>query len=577
MSLADRLAKAQQRDRISEVRARVQERLVESLGPRLYDATLSDTELEGLVHQRLRELLDDEEGPLSAQEKLLIVRQIGDSVLGLGPLEPFVRDPEVTEIMVNNWDTIYVERAGKLYWTGTKFHDEQQLRRTIDKIVGKVGRRVDEASPYVDARLPDGSRVNAVIPPLSIDGPALTIRKFAADPYQADDLIEFGTMTSPVSQFLEACVRGRINVLVAGGTGAGKTTTLNVISSFIPDDERILTIEDAAELKLQQPHVVRLESRPPNIEGKGQVTIRDLVRNALRMRPDRIVVGEVRGAEALDMLQAMNTGHDGSVSTIHCNSPRDALSRLETITMMAGMELSNRAIREQIASAIQLIVYQQRLKDGTRRFTHVTEVAGMEGEVITLQDIFLFDFSAGIDDEGRFQRAPEVHGPATEVPGQAGRARRVRRARALRTGAEGRSDGSGGHLLDVLHRADPHRGGGRSGRRSSSAWFLLGSAARAKKDREVEARMRAVIAPCTATDGCRRAADRCGYRVDPRQRDPVREAVRRFAWVQRPARRRAGSRRGLPPVGRVRRRLGRRGAASSASSAPRCFATRSSR
>jgi pilus assembly protein CpaF len=403
MSLADRLAKAQQRDRIAEVRQRVQERLVESLGPRLYDATMSDTELEGLVHQRLRELLDDEEGPLSAQEKLLIVRQIGDSVLGLGPLEPFVRDPEVTEIMVNNWDTIYVERAGKLYWTGTKFHDDQQLRRTIDKIVGKVGRRVDEASPYVDARLPDGSRVNAVIPPLAIDGPALTIRKFAADPYQADDLIEFGTMTSPVAKFLEACVRGRINILVAGGTGAGKTTTLNVVSSFIPDDERILTIEDAAELKLQQPHVVRLESRPPNIEGKGQVTIRDLVRNALRMRPDRIVVGEVRGAEALDMLQAMNTGHDGSISTIHCNSPRDALSRLETITMMAGMELSNKAIREQIASALQLIVYQQRLKDGTRRFTHVTEVAGMEGEVITLQDIFLFDFSSGIDDEGRFK------------------------------------------------------------------------------------------------------------------------------------------------------------------------------
>jgi pilus assembly protein CpaF len=403
MSLADRLAKAQQRDRISDVRGRVQEQLVESLGPRLYDATMSDTELEGLVHQRLRELLDEEEAQLSAQEKLLIVRQIGDSVLGLGPLEPFVRDPEVTEIMVNNWDTIYVERAGKLYWTGTKFHDDQQLRRTIDKIVGKVGRRVDESSPYVDARLPDGSRVNAVIPPLAIDGPALTIRKFAADPYGADDLVEFGTMTSPVAKFLEACVRGRINILVAGGTGAGKTTTLNVVSSFIPDDERILTIEDAAELKLQQPHVVRLESRPPNIEGKGQVSIRDLVRNSLRMRPDRIVVGEVRGSEALDMLQAMNTGHDGSISTIHCNSPRDALSRLETITMMAGMELSNKAIREQIASALQLIVYQQRLKDGTRRFTHVTEVAGMEGEVITLQDIFLFDFSSGVDDEGRFR------------------------------------------------------------------------------------------------------------------------------------------------------------------------------
>jgi pilus assembly protein CpaF len=403
MSLADRLAKAQQKDRITEVRTRVQERLVEVLGPRLYDSTLSDTELEGLVHQRLRELLDEEEGPLSAQEKLLIVRQIGDSVLGLGPLEPYVRDPDVTEIMVNNWDTIYVERAGKLYWTGTKFHDEGQLRRTIDKIVGKVGRRVDEASPYVDARLPDGSRVNAVIPPLAIDGPCLTIRKFAADPYQADDLVEFGTMTSQVSQFLEACVRGRINIMVSGGTGAGKTSTLNVLSSFIPDDERIVTVEDAAELKLQQPHVVRLESRPPNIEGRGQVTIRDLVRNCLRMRPDRIVVGEVRGAEALDMLQAMNTGHDGSISTIHSNSPRDSLARLETITMMAGMEISSKAIREQVSSAIQLIVHQQRLKDGSRRFTHVTELSGMEGEVITLQDIFLFDFSAGIDENGRFK------------------------------------------------------------------------------------------------------------------------------------------------------------------------------
>jgi pilus assembly protein CpaF len=403
MSLADRLAKSQQRDRISEVRARVQERLVEVLGPRLYDSTLSDSELEGLVHQRLRELLDEEEASLSAQEKLLVVRQIGDSVLGLGPLEPFVRDPEVTEIMVNGWDTIYVERGGKLYWTGTKFHDEQQLRRTIDKIVAKVGRRVDEASPYVDARLPDGSRVNAIIPPLSIDGPSLTIRKFASDPYQAEDLVEFGTMTSPVSKFLEACVRGRVNIMVSGGTGAGKTTTLNVLSSFIPDDERIITIEDAAELKLQQPHVVRLESRPPNIEGRGAVTIRDLVRNALRMRPDRIVVGECRGSEALDMLQAMNTGHDGSISTIHSNSPRDSLSRLETITMMAGMELSAKAIREQVASAIQMIVHQQRLKDGTRRLTHVTEVAGMEGEVITLQDLFIFDFSAGVDDDGRFR------------------------------------------------------------------------------------------------------------------------------------------------------------------------------
>lgn len=402
MSLADRLAKAQQRDRISDIRMHVQERLVEVLGPRLYDATLSDSELEGLVHQRLRELLDEEEPGLSAQEKLLIVRQIGDSVLGLGPLEPFVRDPEVTEIMVNGWDSIYVERAGKLYWTGSKFHDDGQLRRTIDKIVAKVGRRIDESSPYCDARLPDGSRVNAIIPPLAVDGPALTIRKFSAEPYQAEDLVGFGTLNRQVVELLEACVRGRINMLVSGGTGAGKTTTLNVLSSFLPDDERIITIEDAAELRLQQPHVVRLEYRPQNIEGKGEVTIRDLVRNSLRMRPDRIVVGEVRGGEALDMMQAMNTGHDGSISTIHSNSPRDALARLETMTMMSGMELGSRAIREQVASALQLIVHQSRMKDGSRRITHITEIVGMEGDVITLQDLFLFDYAAGIDAEGRF-------------------------------------------------------------------------------------------------------------------------------------------------------------------------------
>ncbi len=402
MSLADRLAKAQQKDRIAEIRTRVQERLVEVLGPRLYDASMSDTELEGLVHQRLRELLDEEEPGLSAQEKLLIVRQIGDSVLGLGPLEPFLRDPEVTDVLVNGWDSIYVERGGKLYWTGSKFHDEAQLRRTIDKIVGKIGRRIDESSPYCDARLPDGSRVNAIIPPLAIDGPALSIRKFSADPYQAEDLISFGTLTRPVVELLEACVRGRLNMLVSGGTGAGKTTTLNVLSSFLPDDERIITIEDAAELRLQQPHVVRLEYRPPNIEGKGEVTIRDLVRNALRMRPDRIVVGEVRGAETLDMMQAMNTGHDGSISTIHCNSPRDALARLETMAMMAGMDLGVRAIREQIASAINVIVHQARMKDGTRRITHVTEIVGMEGDVITLQDLFLFDYGAGIDEDGHY-------------------------------------------------------------------------------------------------------------------------------------------------------------------------------
>src|SRR5688500_16200573 len=402
MSLADRLAKSSQRDRIADIRTHVQERLVEVLGPSLYDASMSDTELEGLVHTRLRELLDEEEPGLSAQEKLLVVRQIGDSVLGLGPLEPFVRDSDVTEIMVNGWDSIYVERAGKLYWTGAKFHDEGQLRRTIDKIVGKVGRRIDESSPYCDARLPDGSRVNAIIPPLAVDGPTLTIRKFAADPYQSDDLVNFGTMTRQTVEVLDACVKGRLNLLVSGGTGAGKTTTLNVLSSFLPDDERIITIEDAAELRLQQPHIVRLEYRPPNIEGKGEVTIRDLVRNALRMRPDRIVVGEVRGGEALDMMQAMNTGHDGSITTIHCNSPRDALARLETMILMSGMELGVRAIREQISSALNVIVHQARMKDGSRRITHITEIVGMEGDVITLQDLFLFDYAAGIDDNGKF-------------------------------------------------------------------------------------------------------------------------------------------------------------------------------
>src|SRR5215212_8408049 len=285
MSLADRLANATPNDRvaqtrIAETRNRVQERLVETLGPRLYDATLSDSQLEGLVQQHLRELLDEEESALSAQEKLVIVRQIGDSVLGLGPLEPFARDPDVTEIMVNGWNSIYVERAGKIYWTGAKFHDDGQLRRIIDKIVARVGRRIDESSPYADARLPDGSRVNAIIPPLSIDGPALTVRKFSADPYGADDLVSFGTMTPQTVALLDACVRGRLNMLVSGGTGAGKTTTLNVLSSFLPDDERIITIEDAAELRLQQPHVVRLEARPANIEGRGAVAIRDLVRNA---------------------------------------------------------------------------------------------------------------------------------------------------------------------------------------------------------------------------------------------------------------------------------------------------------
>ena len=410
MSLAERLSRSPNSDRIAQVRDRVQARLIEVLGPRINDTSVSEEELETLVHERITELLREEETPLSGQERSQISREIGDSVIGLGPLEEFIDDQEVTEIMVNGPETIYVERGGRIYLTGGRFLNEDQLRRTIDKIVTRVGRRIDESSPYVDARLPDGSRVNAVIPPLAVDGPALTIRRFSADPYGTSDLVSFGTFSEPMAQFLEACVRGRMNLLVSGGTGAGKTTTLNVLSSFIPHDERILTIEDAAELKLQQPHVVRLEARPPNIEGKGQVAIRDLVRNSLRMRPDRIIVGEVRGAEAIDMLQAMNTGHDGSISTIHSNSPRDVLSRLETMTMMAGMELTVRAIREQIASAIDVIVHQERMKDGTRRITHVSEVVGMEGDIITLQDIFLFDFRAGVDANGRVLGSLEATG-----------------------------------------------------------------------------------------------------------------------------------------------------------------------
>ena len=401
MSLAERLARTTDTDRMTSVRDQIQARLIDVLGPLLYDSRVNEKELESLVQDRLRELLNEEEVSLSPAEKVQISKQISDIVLGLGPLEEFTDDPTVTEIMVNGADKIYVERNGRIEFTGARFHNDEQLRRTIDKIVSKVGRRIDESSPYVDARLPDGSRVNAVIPPLALDGPALTIRRFAAEPYRTDDLVEFGTISGPVAAFLNAAVRGRVSMLVSGGTGAGKTTTLNVLSSYIPDDERILTIEDAAELKMQQPHVVRLESRPPNIEGKGQVAIRDLVRNALRMRPDRIIVGEVRGGETIDMLQAMNTGHDGSICTIHANSPRDVLSRLETMTLMAGMELTVRAIREQIASAIDLIVHQERMKDGTRRITHVSEVVGMEGDIITLQDIFLFDFRAGVDAQGK--------------------------------------------------------------------------------------------------------------------------------------------------------------------------------
>jgi pilus assembly protein CpaF len=387
-------------DPFFEVKQAVHQALLASLGPQLYDARMDQEELEQRVRQTLQTALETGETPLTAADRTRVAQEVADEILGHGPLEPFLRDPEITEIMVNGYDQIFVERFGRLHPVEATFQDEGHLRRTIDKIVGRVGRRVDEASPMVDARLPDGSRVNAIVPPVALDGSVLTIRKFATDPFTAADLVSFGTATPVVFELLEACVRGRLNILISGGTGSGKTTTLNVLSSYLPEDERIVTIEDAAELQLHQEHVVRLESRPSNIEGRGEIAIRDLVRNALRMRPDRIVVGEVRDAAALDMLQAMNTGHDGSLSTVHSNSPRDSLARLETMVLMAGYDLPVRAIREQVSSAVDLIVHQARLKDGSRRVTHLTEVVGMEGDVITLQDLFHFDFAAGQDEHG---------------------------------------------------------------------------------------------------------------------------------------------------------------------------------
>jgi pilus assembly protein CpaF len=388
---------------IDELRQKVHGHLIEELGPILYDKRLSEDELRRRVHDRLQAALAKEKAPLSAADKAQLIQDVSDDILGYGPIDQLLGDPDITEVMVNGPDKVFVERHGKIESTGTTFVDETHLRRIIDKIVGQVGRRIDEASPMVDARLPDGSRVNAIVHPLAIGGPFLTIRKFAVDPFQVEDLINFGTLSRQTAAFLESCVLGRLNIVVSGGTGTGKTTTLNVLSSFIPDDERIVTVEDAKELQLHQEHVLPLEARPPNIEGKGQVTIRDLVRNALRMRPDRIVVGEVRGGEALDMLQAMNTGHDGSITTVHSNSPRDTLARVETMTLMSGFDLPVRAIREQMSSALELIVHLTRLRDGTRRVTHVTEVQGMEGDVITLQDIFLFDYSMGVDGSGRFK------------------------------------------------------------------------------------------------------------------------------------------------------------------------------
>ncbi len=395
---------AKRRDPVlDELRQRIHHHLIDELGPILYDKRLSEDDLRRRVHEQLHAALAQERAPLSAADKAQLIQDVSDDILGYGPIDRLLKDEEVSEVMVNGPDSVYVERAGRIEKTNASFVDETHLRRIIDKIVSQIGRRIDEASPMVDARLPDGSRVNAVIHPLAVGGPFLTIRKFSKDPYQIDDLIRFGTLNAHAARFLQACVVGRLNIIVSGGTGTGKTTTLNVLSSFIPTDERIVTVEDAKELQLHQDHVLAMEARPPNIEGKGQVTIRDLVRNCLRMRPDRVVVGECRGGEALDMLQAMNTGHDGSITTIHSNSPRDTLSRIETMTLMSGFDLPVRAIREQMASALDLVVHLTRLRDGTRRITHITEVQGMEGDVITLQDVFLFDFGMGIDEHGRFQ------------------------------------------------------------------------------------------------------------------------------------------------------------------------------
>ncbi len=388
---------------LQAVKARAVETLFDRIGVRINDSTLTEEQLRLFVRAELSRIVDEEPLSLTTDERRRLIQDIEDDALGLGPLQRLLADPEVTEIMVNGYDHIYVERFGKLTQSGARFNSEEHLRRVIDRIVGRVGRRVDESSPLVDARLLDGSRINAIIPPLAVHGSSLTIRKFSETPYQVADLVSFGTMTPGIAELLHACVQARLNILVSGGTGTGKTTLLNVLSSFIPGDERIVTIEDAVELRLQQEHVVSLESRPANIEGRGEVSIRELVRNALRMRPDRIVVGEVRGGESLDMLQAMNTGHDGSISTLHANSPRDAIARLETLVLMAGMELPVRAIREQIASAVDLIIQLTRMRDGSRRITAVTEVIGMENETVVLQDAFVFDYAAGIDVHGRYR------------------------------------------------------------------------------------------------------------------------------------------------------------------------------
>jgi pilus assembly protein CpaF len=386
---ARRAPTASTKDAFFELKERVQDKLIAELDPQM---DISKTEeVRHTIEDLYDQILSQEGTILSRQERQRLFEQIVAEILGFGPIEPLLADESITEIMVNGPNKIYIERKGKLEKVNLTFESDDHLMRIIDRIVSPLGRRIDESSPYVDARLPDGSRVNAIIPPLALNGPTLTIRKFSKTPLTIDDLIRFGSITPEAVEFLRACVISRLNVIVSGGTGSGKTTLLNILSGFIPDDERIITVENAAELQLRQEHVVTLESRPPNIEGKGEVTIRDLVINCLRMRPDRIVVGECRGGEALDMLQAMNTGHDGSLTTAHANSPRDTLSRLETMCLMAGMDLPVRAIREQIASAVDLIIQQSRMQDGSRKIINITEVQGMEGDVIVMSDIFAFE------------------------------------------------------------------------------------------------------------------------------------------------------------------------------------------
>lgn len=378
-----------QRDTYTDLKTRVQNRLLAELDPTM-DITRVG-EVRNTIQDLFEQVLAEENIVLTRQERHRLFEQIAAEILGFGPLQPLLEDETITEIMVNGAKNIYIERAGKIHRMPITFESDEHVMRIIDRIVAPLGRRIDESSPYVDARLPDGSRVNAIIPPISLVGPVLTIRKFAKNPITLEQLIEYGTLTEETIEFLRACVIARLNIMISGGTGSGKTTLLNVLSQFIPDDERIVTIENAAELQLRQEHVVTLESRPPNIEAKGEVTIRQLVINSLRMRPDRIIVGEIRDEAALDMLQAMNTGHDGSMTTAHSNSPRDSLARIETMVMMAGMELPVRAIREQVASAIDLVVHQERMRDGDRKVVQITEVSGMEGDVITMTDIFVFE------------------------------------------------------------------------------------------------------------------------------------------------------------------------------------------